>query len=162
MLSLLTTFLVFTSFASDPPALPSKKSITALIPDTNYQDSIVQLGDSRYYIILPGDFKITEARGKEGQLGYNILPKDPTISGTMGFIEIEKGFPIGGHIESTGTKEYLAADFLGKKIMWAIEVTETARFIGQTPPGNISAWATAKEKSDVVRLIRICSTLTRK
>ena len=39
----------------------------------------------------------------------------------FGFIEIEKWYPIGGHITSEGTKEYLEANFPGKKILWAIE-----------------------------------------
>jgi len=48
----------------------------------------VQLGDSEYYIALSNDLKITEARGKEGQVGYNFLPRNKNdSSGIWGFIQ---------------------------------------------------------------------------
>src|ERR1039457_4337535 len=54
----------------------------------------IKLGDTKFYLTVSDNIKITEARGKEGQHGFYILPKDDS-SKIYGFIETQHGRPIG-------------------------------------------------------------------
>ncbi|MEP6845078.1 MAG: hypothetical protein ABI861_03715 [Panacibacter sp.] len=67
--------------------------------ETNTETDLpkTQPGDLKYYLRSPNAFEMTEGRGKEGQLGYNIIPKD-TSSKMFAFIEIEHGRSIGDAI----------------------------------------------------------------
>ena len=124
-----------------------------------------RLGESNYYIQLQGKFKLSEAHGIEGPLGYDIVPLDS--SSTMnGFIEIDKGEPIGGDLASKFpndtvlTKSYL----LNKLVDWKIRRTETGNFLYAYThePGNLNAWIYGKTTNEIDSLISIISTLKQK
>ena len=122
-----------------------------------------RLGESNYYIQLPGDFDISEARGKEGQLGYNITPKDST-STMFGFIEIKAGNPIGNNPPDDGsTNEIVASYLLDKKVQWKVHKTETGYYEAFTnEPGDINARASSKNRYEIDLFISIVKTLRQK
>ena len=127
------------------------------------QQKEVRLGKSRYYIMLPNDLKMSEARGKEGQLGYDFTSRRKE-SDILGFIEIEHGHPVGGQdIFSSleGRNDSLYGIFLGTRTLWLIKVTPAGLF-ATTPKGNVSAFITAKDRKDLDRLIMVFSTLSEK
>ena len=97
------------------------------------QQKEVRLGKSRYYIMLPNDLKMSEARGKEGQLGYDFTSRRKE-SEILGFIEIEHGHPIGGQdiFSSLEVKDSLYAPFLGTRTLWLIK--ETPAGLSATTP----------------------------
>ncbi len=104
--------------------------------------ALTRLGESPYYLNLPANYRIEEARGKEGQVGYNILSAD-TASTMHGFIEIEKGHSI---MNDTTGKDYSNSVFLNKQITWKISTfEETGYQTVRTPPGDVTAWATANK-----------------
>lgn len=123
----------------------------------------VKLGESNYYLKTPASFEISEARGKEGQLGYNIIPKD-TASTMFGFIEIKPGHPIGGGIiDEEGAKGYAISLLLNEKTTWKIsQIAETGYFNRYTGKRNISATVSAKNKNEIDSLIAIIATLVKK
>jgi hypothetical protein len=127
----------------------------------NSDDSIVRLGSSRYYLRLSNDLTISEAKGKEGQLGYNIIPKD-TASHLFGFIQIKRGNPVGGPSRSFDPKEYINANLLGKEIIWMVEEPGPGYFFGRMSQDKISAWISSNDRNGLERLIKLFSTLTRK
>jgi hypothetical protein len=123
----------------------------------------VRLGESNYFIQLPDTFIISEARGKEGQLGYNIIPKD-TSSTMYGFIEIRHGNPIGKISLFDGPpKEVISSYLLGKKVEWKIYKTETGYFDASTnEKGDLNANASSKNRNQIDSLVYIISTLRQK
>lgn len=121
-----------------------------------------RLGESNYYLLLPDNFGISEAKGKEGQLGYNIIPQD-TSSTMFGFVEIESGHhSIGGGETEEGVKGFLRSAFLNKKTTWKLYQTETKYFEANTQKGDISANVSSKNRSEIDSLIAIIATLTKK
>ena len=122
-----------------------------------------RLGESNYFIQLPDIFKISEARGKEGQLGYNIIPKD-TSSTMFGFIEIRHGNPIGDISQYGGPPtEIISSYLLDKKVEWKIYKTETGYFDASTnEKGDLNANASSKNRNQIDSLVSIISTLRQK
>ena len=121
----------------------------------------VKLGASQFYLRIPNSFKVIEARGKEGQHGFHILPKD-TSSKMFGFIEIAHGLPIGDSATVQRIpKEYVQSTFLNLQTKWAIYVTETGYFDAETPRNRgISAEAISNKRNDIDSLISIIGTLS--
>jgi hypothetical protein len=126
------------------------------------QQKEVRLGESKYFIVLPSDLIMTEARGKEGQLGYDFTPRSKN-SDIFGFIEIRHGDPIGGQdvFSSLKVKDSLYASFLGTRTLWLIKETP-AGLIATTQNGNVSAHIIAKDRKNVDRMMMIFSTLSEK
>jgi hypothetical protein len=128
---------------------------------TNEKLIEVKLGESDYYLKIPDGFEVTEARGKEGQLGYNIIPND-SISTMFGFVEIESGRPIGGGFSGKSSNKYVQSLFLNKKTTWKIYKEESGYFTAHTKKGDISSDVSSKSKNEIDSLISIIATLTRK
>ncbi len=121
-----------------------------------------RLGESNYYINLPDNFKISGGRGKEGQLGYDIIPLD-TSSTMFGGVEIDPGeYAIGGGETYEGFKGFLRSIFLNKKTKWRLYQTETKYFEAITNKGDISAYVSSKNRNEIDSLIAIIATLTKK
>ena len=119
------------------------------------------LGNTQYSIELPDSFRIEEANGKEGQLGFSIIPLSENSS-MQGFIQILKGNP---HLaDDKIKKEVFCTSFLnGKPVMWSIYKTETDYLYAESSEvGELSATAVSKNKTEVELLIRIISTLKMK
>jgi hypothetical protein len=126
------------------------------------QQKEVRLGESSYFIDLPNDMIMSEARGKEGQLGYDFTARSQG-SDFSGFIEIRHGHPIGRQdiFSSLEVKDSLYAPFLGTRTLWLIK-ENPAGLLATTQKGNVSAFITAKDRKDVDRLITVFSTLSEK
>jgi len=126
---------------------------------TNIPVSETRLGNSKYFIQLPDAFEISEARGKEGQIGYNITPKDST-STMLGFIEIKPGNPIGNISPDEGsTNEIVASYLLNKKVQWKVHKTEAGYFRASTnEKGDVNASAFSKNRYEIDLLISIIKT----
>lgn len=119
-----------------------------------------RLGQSRYYVSLPDGFQITEAHGKEGQLGYSLKPNDP--SSTMyGFIEIEAGMGVkGDKLEPTGPVEYARSYLMNKSVTWTIERTSKGYLYANTDEsGDLNAKASSKDRDELDRMISLIATL---
>ena len=132
--------------------------------NTNRNVKETRLGESKYYLLLPDKFDLSEARGKEGQLGYNIIPKDST-STMYGFIEIEKGNQIVGERLPSDTirYEYIQSYLLAEKVKWTIHKTETHYYVASSSSyGNLSANASSKNRNDIDSIISIIATLKKK
>ena len=129
---------------------------TSAVPDT-------RLGESNYFIQLPSTYNLTEARGKEGQLGYNLIPKDTALSMT-GTIEIRHGHPIGGSPNNGDTpQEIITSNLLNHEVLWKIYVTETGYFVASTDEkGEVNASVLSKNRNEIDSLIYIISTLIKK
>ena len=121
----------------------------------------VKLGDSKFYLLVPDGFSVIEARGKEGQRGFSIFPKN-TSSKMFGFIEIEHGHPINDSSEALGNvKEYIQSTFLNVPTKWAIYVTKAQYFDAELPTiRGISASAFSNKRHDIDSLISIIQTLS--
>ncbi len=120
----------------------------------------VRLGKSDFFLKLPDDFEMTEARGKEGQLGYHLKPKD-TASTMSAFIEIKHGMPITvAEPSKRSPRSFARAGFGGKETVWLIEKTETGYFVAFTSEhGDLNATASSKDENEVKKLISIIATL---
>lgn len=124
----------------------------------------VKLGDSKFYLIVPDYIKIIEARGKEGQHGFNILPKD-TSSKMYGFIETQHGHPINdtNYNDCKDAKLYTESVFFSKAVTWTTCATENKYFDVETKGNNgVTAYAHADKRSDIDSLISIIGTLSEK
>jgi hypothetical protein len=122
-----------------------------------------RLGESHYFIQLPDIFNISETRGKEGQLGYNVIHKD-TSSTMFGFIEIKHGNPIEDNSLYDGEpNEIISSYLLDKKVEWKIYKTETGFFDARTnEKGDLNANASSKDRNEIDSLVSIISTLRQK
>ena len=119
------------------------------------------LGNTEYSIELPDSFRIEEANGKEGQLGFSIIPLNEN-SNMHGFIEILKGNP---HLANDETKKevFCKSVLNGESVTWTIYKTETDYLYAESSEvGELSATAVSKDKTEVELLIRIISTLKMK
>ena len=124
----------------------------------------VQLGDSKFYLKVPDNIKVIEARGKEGQHGFNILPKD-TSSKMYGFIEVAHGHPIGDSSinECKNAEKAIQSIFLNVQVLWTICVTQTGYFNAKTNGyEGITAYAYSDKRKEVEDMISIIGTLTGK
>jgi hypothetical protein len=122
-----------------------------------------RLGKSNYIIQLPGTFGLIESRGKEGQLGYDIIPKD-TTSTMWGFIEIRHGHPIGDiSIYNSPPTEVISGFLLENEVKWEIHKSETGYFNAATnKKGDLNARAFSKKRNEIDSLISIIGTLRQK
>ena len=121
-----------------------------------------RLGESDYYLSLPDNLRVSEARGKEGQLGYDIIPND-TSSTMFGSIEILPGRPIGDLTENGSATAFAKSFLSNKKVTWKIYKTETGYFdTFSTKNGDLSARASSTNKREIDRLISIIATLRKK
>jgi len=153
---LFTSFLFFCLDSCQDNAAPFIEAKTS----GNLKET--RLGESNYYLLLPDNFEISEARGKEGQLGYNFIPYD-TSSSMFGFVEIEPGsHSIGGGETDEGLKGFLSSTFLNKKTTWKLYQTETKYFEANTQRGDISAYVSSKSRNEIDSLIAVIATLTKK
>ena len=122
----------------------------------------VQLGESQYYLEIPDNFELSEARGKEGGLGYNIVPRD-SASKMFGFVEIEPAGGIGDDSEVDSTRIFVQSYLSGKKVKWKIYQTYKGYFEAYSSHnGNLSAYAISNKRSDIDTLVSIIATLMRK
>jgi hypothetical protein len=123
----------------------------------------VQLGNSNYYLLLPDNFEISEARGKEGQLGYNIMPKDTSLT-MFGFIEIRHGHPIGGNLyDNLNSKAFAESLLANIRVQWKIATTETGYYQAYTSEnGDLNARVSSKPRTDIDTLISIVASLKKK
>jgi hypothetical protein len=119
-----------------------------------------RLGESQYHLMLPADFVLKEARGKEGQLGYNISPSD-TTSTVHGFVEIRAGNPIRGDVSASNeTRKYARSNLLNKEVTWAIDQSPTGYYTAYTDqPGDVNARASSKNREEVDKMIAYIATL---
>jgi hypothetical protein len=125
----------------------------------------VRLGHSKYYLKLPGNFRIEEARGKEGQLGYNIIQKDTSSKiYAFGFVEVLRGNPIGGTDDEGWPKIASArSSFLNRQVTWNIYKTPTGYFDAETSGGEeVSGDCTSNKRNEIDSLIAIIATLREK
>ena len=123
-----------------------------------------RLGESKYYLLLPENFKLSEARGKEGQLGYSLIPID-TSSTMFGFIEIRHGNPIGGDslFSNKNDKIFAESYLLNKKVSWTINQSETGYFTAfTTENGDLNARVSSKNRNEIESLISVIATLKEK
>jgi hypothetical protein len=158
-ITLFASLLIFSiiSCSNDKPSIKQ----TTTVSDTEVDSNEVRLGSSNYYLKLPDSFKLTEARGKEGQLGYNIIPND-TASQMSAFIEIEKGRSIPGSLNWGQEKEKIQSTLLNKPISWTVYNTDTGYFVAITADGEVTARVTSNKRNEIDSLITIVSTLRRK
>ncbi len=122
----------------------------------------IRLGESDYYLNLPTSFKLEEVRGKEGQLGYEIVPLD-TSTGMSGFIEIQYGSPIGKTYRG-GPGELIAkSNLLNKKVEWIMEDPFKGYLYAYTDEnGDFNANVSARTRYEIDSLISWISTLKTK
>jgi hypothetical protein len=124
----------------------------------------VKLGDSKFYIIVPDNYKVIEARGKEGQHGFHLTLKN-TSPQTYGFIEIAHGYPIFDSTENDckNSKFYTQSILLHTQVTWTICNRGNKFFDVQTNVNkDIMAFAYSDKKNDIDSLISIIGTLSEK
>lgn len=115
------------------------------------------LGQSGYLLNLPGIYTISEAKGKEGQLGYTISSKDSS-NHVFGFIEIKKG--LGIQPKTNSAKPFIKASFNGEETQWQIQRTETGYFEAFTPVDReVRARISSDREQEVKELAMLMATL---
>ncbi len=90
-------------------------------------------------------FQIIETRGKEGQVGYSLAPKDTLIT-THCFIETESGRSVGGRSSDESAKAYVRSNLLDLKTTWQLYKTETDYYIAYTEKKGISVEIASKKQ----------------
>jgi hypothetical protein len=122
----------------------------------------MRLGESNYYLNLPDSFKLEEARGKEGQLGYHIVPFDTAI-GMFGFVEIQYGTPIGNTYRGGPGKLIAKSNLLNKEVEWILEDRlEGFMYAYTDEKGDFNANVSARTRNGIDSLISWISTLKTK
>jgi hypothetical protein len=115
------------------------------------------LGQSGYMVNLPGIYTITEAKGKEGQLGYTISSQDSS-NHVFGFVEIKKGMGIIPK-PAAGDKPFMKSKFNGDETQWMLHRTETGYFEAYTPTDNdIRARVSSDREKEVRELVMLLAT----
>jgi hypothetical protein len=146
--------LLFDFAACGPPLLNIAPSV-----DNSLKE--MRLGESNYYVSIPESYQLTEARGKEGQLGYNLMAREGE-PGAYGFIEIRRGFPIGVGTNDTA-KKFAVSKLDDRNVEWFIEQTEAGYFMAFTQEsGDLNARASSKQLHEVETMIAIIATLKQK
>ncbi|MBU3677226.1 MAG: hypothetical protein FGM54_08640 [Chitinophagaceae bacterium] len=114
-------------------------------------------GQSGYIVNLPGIYTITEAKGKEGQLGYTISSQDSS-NHVFGFVEIKKGLGIKPK-STAGDKPFIKALFNGDETQWMMHRTETGYFEAYTPTDReIRALVSSDREKEVRELVMLLAT----
>jgi hypothetical protein len=162
---LILIFCILNFLACDVNSTSHKKGIDSTTTETNSDATginEIRLGVSRYWIQLPSGYELLEARGKEGQLGYNITPKD-TASKVFGFVEILHGEPIGENVIDTSAKTFLKSFLLNKEVQWTVDKSETEYFMAYTTEkGDVNAKVFSNKRNEIDSMIAIISTLKEK
>lgn len=118
-----------------------------------------RLGSSDYMIDLPLSYKMTEARGKEGQLGYHFAPNDEGLQNSF-FVELKQGKGIVAEddepVEST-----IQALVLGEKVTFKINRNINQYYSGITREHSVfpKLTAGAYQKAHLEEMIQIMATL---
>lgn len=122
-----------------------------------------RLGESTYYLRFPSSMFIEEARGKEGQLGYGIYSKDSVniFTSSSGFIELERGRPIGGGRPGIDNiVEESRSTIMNKPVKWEIGLTETGRYQAAAYQEELTFEASSSTRNGLDSMIAIISTLS--
>ncbi len=136
----------------------NKMKIPEIVSNESNLNARTPLENTGFSVQIPDSFRIEEANGKEGQLGFSIIPLNENSS-IHGFIEILKGNP---HLADDKTKKevFCTSVLNGKPVTWSIYKTETDFFYAESSEvGELSATAVSNDKTEVELLIRIISTL---
>ncbi len=138
-----------------------EESLPKIASVTNSSFKEIRLGESNYYVSIPESYQVNEARGKEGQLGYSIMPKDGEL-GASGFIEIRRGSPIGVEPSKTARK-FAVSKLAGKDVVWFVDQTESGYFNAFTDEeGDLNAKASSKEPGEIETMISVIADLKQK
>lgn len=120
----------------------------------------VELGHSNYYIRLPEDIEMAEAKGLSGQPGYSFHPKQSDFS-SLGFISVDSGGLSGVRDASAcpvRKTDVVYARLLDDQVRWVIE--DRGRFLDATTSlGKVSANIYTKDRKYIDRMIDVFSTL---
>ena len=150
------TLLALIAFSCNEPNLK-------LIEEASYPSlKEERLGQSTYYVKIPSNMFIDEARGKEGQLGYGLYQIDSIkrYERSSGFIEIEHGNPIGGGSDDDKIIEKVRSHFLDGSVKWNISKTETGYFIAVAHHGKLTLDASSPTRTGLDSMIAIITTLS--
>lgn len=121
----------------------------------------IRLGQTNYYLKLSDAFELSQAKGKEGQIGYDIFPKDSS-SGMFGFIEVDLGQRLHDKIDDRGIlKEKVQSKLLNRKAVWKIYQTKTEYYVAETSVRNVYSEVSCKKINDIDLLISIMTTLSK-
>jgi hypothetical protein len=150
------TGLFLTACNNEAPDVVSVASNSNINMQSEGPEEMV-LGQSGYVVNLPGIYTITEAKGKEGQLGYTISSKDSS-NHVFGFVEIKKGMGIIPK-PAAGDKPFLKASFNGDDTQWMMHRTETGYFEAYTPVDkDIRARVNSDREKEVRELVMLLAT----
>lgn len=144
-------------------AISCNESNLKLIKEASYPSlKEERLGQSTYYVKIPSNMVIDEARGKEGQLGYGLYQIDSVIryERSSGFIEIEHGDPIGGGSDDAKIIENVRSHLLDGSINWKITKTETGYFDAVAHDGKLTLSASSPTRTGLDSMIAIIATLS--
>jgi hypothetical protein len=117
---------------------------------------------SPYYVKIPINMFLDEARSIEGQLGYGIYLIDSInrYSSSLAFIEIEPGRPIRGDEGTDRLIKKVKSHFLGGTITWKITHTETNYFRAEAHRGKPSLSASSVSGKGLDSMISIIATMS--
>ena len=152
----LFTLFALIAFSCNDPSLK-------LIEPASYPGLTEErLGQSIYYIKIPPNVAIVEARGKEGQLGYGLYQSDSIkrYEKFSGFIEIEHGNPIGGDSDKEKIIEKVRSRLLDGSVKWKITKTESGYFHAVAYYDKLTLGATSPTRSGLDSMIAIIATLS--
>jgi len=121
-----------------------------------------RLGQSKYFVKYPSSMFIEEARGKEGQLGYGLWQIDSSkwYTSYSGFIEIERGNPIGGRTDIENVIDKVRSNMLDESVKWKIGITETGYFNAAASRGKLTLTVSSSTREGIDSMIAIISTLS--
>lgn len=121
-----------------------------------------QLGQSVYYVKIPSTMFIEEVRGKEGQIGYGLWQIDSAIryKSFSGFIEIERGNPIGRQPDLENVIEKVRSFIQNKSVKWEIGITENGSYEATAYWNKLTFNGSASTREELDSVISILSTLS--
>jgi hypothetical protein len=124
-----------------------------------------KLGATGYVVNIPSNMYVEEARGKEGQLGYDILSNDSIyqLQKPSALIEVERGRPIGGrqHADDGKLTGYIQSIVFGKKTKWSLRLSETKYYTAYATRNGLSFYAESSTTEGIDSMIAIVGTLTK-
>lgn len=159
---LLIAIIIFISIGcSNTKNMKNEKPLLA--KDLGNNTNEVTLGATGYVLKVPDGYVVVEAKGKEGQHGFHILPASST-STVFGFIEIEHGYPI---VDTTGAKDsllgYIKSELLNLSVKWELYLSKSKYYYAETPVvSGVSASVFSERKDDIETLISIIETLAKR